>query len=506
MDQRTTLVREPRAIPASSASGWALYALFVLVIVALQATTFGDTNRHADETFYFLVGQRMHEGVLPYVEVWDRKPFGLFAFYYLIAAVSHSVLAYQLVACLLAGAAALLIARMVERQAGLAGGVLAGLSYLLVSGPFEGGTGQTPDIYNPLIAGAALLIARELPQLLRGIVRPGVPAAMALCGLALTIKQTALFESAYFGLTVLLCLHHAGLPGRQLARVATVFMLIGALPTLVIAGFYWLNGHWFEFWHAMVVSNLKKAAEGGEAWRALGNVLRAAVLLAFAAGGLLFGTVERRFRVFLAGWIIAALIGFLSVPNFYSHYTLPLLVPLCVAAGLLFGRLRQRFVLFVALAAYALLWNNPDKRAWTQGSVGSMDALASAIGRLDTGGGLLVFDGPHYLYALANKPFLSPLVFPHHLNHLIEKDVSHLVTHDEVVRILSNRPGVIVLSRYPHNRPVNQDSRRLVLAWARAHCPAVEVIDLVSQRDRVPMVLYGRCSEGRRPDTQNPPG
>ena len=104
-----------------------------------------------------------------------------------------------------------------------------------------------------------------------------------------------------------------------------------------------------------------------------------------------------------------------------------------------------------------------------------------------------MFDGPHYLYALTGKPFLSPLVFPHHLNHAIEKDVSHLNTHAEVERILNNRPGVIVLSRYPHNRPVNEDSRRMVLTWARAHCPAVEVIDLVSQHDHVPMVLYGRC-------------
>lgn len=231
--------------------------------------------------------------------MWDRKPFGLFAFYYLIAAVSHSVLAYQFVACLLAGAAALLIARIVERQAGLAGGVFRRAVLPARQRPVRGRHRADPGHLQPADrrrgaadrARTAAVVARDRPA--RGAGGHGAVRAGA-DGQADGAVRIGLFR-----LTVLVCLHHAGLPGPHRRKVAAVFMLIGALPTLAIAGFYWLNGHWFEFWHAMVMSrNLKKAAEGGEAWRALGNVLRAAVLLAFAAGGLLLGTAEQRFRVF----------------------------------------------------------------------------------------------------------------------------------------------------------------------------------------------------------------
>ena len=80
---------------ARAPSAAALHALaavlFLLASLALRFSTFGDTNLFVDDVFYFLVGQRMHEGVLPYVDVWDRKPLGLFAIYWAIAAISTSV-------------------------------------------------------------------------------------------------------------------------------------------------------------------------------------------------------------------------------------------------------------------------------------------------------------------------------------------------------------------------------------------------------------------------------
>ncbi len=121
----------PGSDGAGRPGGWLAFALFLLVSLALQAASFGDTNRHADETFYFLVGQRMHEGLLPYVDVWDRKPFGLFLAYYLIAGISTSVLAYQLVACVLAALAALLVCLLAGHLSNRRGGLYAGLVYLL---------------------------------------------------------------------------------------------------------------------------------------------------------------------------------------------------------------------------------------------------------------------------------------------------------------------------------------------------------------------------------------
>ncbi len=483
----------PGSDGAGRPGGWLAFALFLLVSLALQAASFGDTNRHADETFYFLVGQRMHEGLLPYVDVWDRKPFGLFLAYYLIAGISTSVLAYQLVACVLAALAALLVCLLAGHLSNRRGGLYAGLVYLLILGPFEGATGQAPDFYNPLIAGAALLVLLSRESLGRGETGWRVWLAMALCGLALTIKQTTLFESAFLGIWVLVALGRAGVALPRLAGIALACCAIGALPTLLVAGYYALAGHWYEFWHAMVISNLQKQRPGGEAFRALGIGLRGAVLLAFALWGLWSSRSGGDGRRFLACWIAAALVGFLSVPNFYSHYTLPVLVPLSVAAGLLFARHALHRVLLVVFVVYALLWHNPFHRDQTLASIRSMDQLARAIRAGDPGGGLLVFDAPHYLYALTGERFLSPLVFPHHLNHAIENDVSHLDTHAEVDRILRNRPGVIVLAREPRNWPVNRYSRERVLAYAARNCRTAREIVLHEDINRIAMIVFASC-------------
>lgn len=488
-----------QAEDAAQAPWWAapgpIALLFAAVSLALQAASFGDTNRHADELFYFLVGQRMHEGLLPYVDVWDRKPFGLFLVYYAIAGISHSVLAYQVTACLAAGLTASLIAAIVREFASWRGAVFAGLAYLLMLGPFEGATGQSPDFYNPLIAGAALLILRE-----RGRRGGRTWLAMLLGGLAITIKQTSVVEAVFLGLYALWAARR-NLPLRRLLWAALGFALVGAAPSLGIAAGYALAGHWPEFWQAMVTSNLVKGQSSGEVHRLLGIALAAAPVLLAALAGLL-GPVERWARRFLAGWSAAALLGFLAVPNFYVHYFLPALVPLAAASGLLFARSRLRLPLLVGLALYSFLWHAPWRRDWALASARSMDEVASLVrehdGGKDGAGGLLVFDGPAYLYALTGERFLSPLIFPHHLNHAIENDVSHLRTGAEIDRILANRPGVVVMAVWPSNRPVNAYSRRQVLAYVRGSCRLVRVVDLPEGPSSTPLAIFGDCGKAGR--------
>lgn len=472
-------------------------AVLVLVALALKATTFGDPNRSADEMFYFLVGQRMHEGLLPYVDVWDRKPLGLFLIYYLIAGISFSVWSYQIVACLGAALTAWLIARMVSDWTDRAAGLLAGVSYLLVIVMFEGATGQSPDFYGPLIAGAALLVLTETR---RGEARLGWRGwtAMALCGVAITIKQTTLFESVFLGLWLLAGLRRHGAPAGRIAGTAALCAVIGALPMALIAGYYWQAGHWAEFWHAMVTSNFAKAAPGRKLFRLTTILLRLAIVLPFAVWGLLAvrGDANREAGTFAALWLCAALAGFLSVPNFFGHYTLPVLVPLSVAVGLLFGRKPYRLLLFTAVAVYALIWQNPLRGEATARSAQGMAAAARLIREGDNGGGLLVFDGPSYLYALADEPFLSPLAFPHHLADGIENDVSHLNTHAEVDRILAGGPSVVVMARDPLITPINLGSRARVLAYVRARCRTRKPVLIRDASSDVRFVVFGRCRPG----------
>lgn len=491
---------------ASAKSFWAdtrvAFVVLLVVALALKATSFGDNDRHVDETFYFLVGQRMHEGLLPYVDVWDRKPLGLFLIYYLIAGLSTSVWAYQIAACLSSGCTAFLVSRIAARWAGPVPGLYGGLAYLLMLAPFEGNTGQAPDFYNPLIAGAVLLVARETECLSRGVVRRSVWGAMALCGLALTIKPTVVFESAFLGLWVVGTLVRARASIGRLVATIALAVVLGVLPSLLIAAFYWHSGHWAEFWHAMVLSNLAKATVGGEAWRLLSIALTAAPLLIYAAIGWFSPVLARRDRLFLLSWTGAATLGFASVPNFFGHYTLPLLVPLSVAAALFFARVAMRLVFLVALALYAFTWQPPASPGWTRESAGVTAGLADIVRRHNPNGHLLVYDGPQFLYALTGAPFLSPLAFPQHLNYAAEKDVSHLRTAAEIDRILAGRPGAIVLSRRPVTGPVNAYARARVLSYASRCRFAAYVTGARKYRDN-PMIVFGDC--GSRDEAKKKP-
>ena len=55
--------------------------ILLLVAIAARWLTFGNPLVHVDEEFYFVTAMRMWQGALPFVDVWDRKPVGLFLLY-----------------------------------------------------------------------------------------------------------------------------------------------------------------------------------------------------------------------------------------------------------------------------------------------------------------------------------------------------------------------------------------------------------------------------------------
>ena len=51
------------------------------MVIAARAQTFGNPVIGFDEQFYLLVGDRMIHGAIPFVDIFDRKPIGLFLIY-----------------------------------------------------------------------------------------------------------------------------------------------------------------------------------------------------------------------------------------------------------------------------------------------------------------------------------------------------------------------------------------------------------------------------------------
>jgi MFS family permease len=467
------------------------FTLLLAAAVVLRCDTFGDPNLHGDEVFYRTVGVAMQHGVLPYVDVWDRKPFGLFALYYLIAGISAAPLAYQFTATLFAAGTAAAIGAIARRWSNAKGALLAGLCYLLWLAPLQGFGGQSPVFYNFFIAIAALLVQQSLPALEQGHAPGRAAMAMLLAGIGLTIKTTALFESGFLGLYAAWTLHHSPAPRGKVVANVLMWLALGAGPSLLIAAFYLADGHWMEFWHAMVVSNIAKQPDRQSSMLRLGILLGFLTpLLALAALGL--RKMPEDGRRFVLLWLAAAAIGLCAVPNFYIHYGMPLTVPLCVgAAGFL---ARQAGMLWTALiATLSFILATPFQFTHTRQSRAAMAALAQTVRAHVGRSGLLTYDGPPQLYELTGKPFLTPLVFPTHLSHDFEKDVSHLSTLGEMRRVLALRPGAVVMAEPIRNGPVNEETRQLVLGYVGKHCRLVKALPVLERLRTDIMIVWGDC-------------
>lgn len=468
------------------------FAVLLAIAIILRCDTFGDPNLHGDEVFYHQVGLALHDGVVPYVGVWDRKPFGLFALFYLITAVSAAPLAYQLVATLFAAATAWIIARIAQGWAGPLGGLLGGVCYLLWLAPLQGFGGQSPVFYNLFIAVAALLVQRALPRLALGERPPGVLLAMLLAGCAITIKTSTFAEAGFLGLICLISLLRSPLGKPAALTTGALWMALGLAPTLAIAAGYWLGGHWNEYWHAMITANLSKPPSWPDVPR------RAAIMLALLVPLLIpavLGLIaqERGQRWFVLGWLGAALIGLVAMPNFYIHYALPLLVPLCIAASTFLARPLIGLAATGALAVLALALAPIFQFEHTARSRAAIAELTHEIRAHRGAGPLLLYDAPPQLYRAAGQPFVTPLVFPTHLSHLIERDVSQFPTLAETRRVLGLRPGAVAMAVYPRNLPANIETRQLVLAYVGRHCRLVRVVGTPERLGDAFIAIWGDC-------------
>ena len=202
----------------SRATPWILLA----VTLTTRAQTFGNPLLGFDEQFYLLVGDRMaHGGALPFIDIFDRKPVGLFLIYAATRLLGgEGTLQYQLVAAVFAFATALVIAGVARRFADGAGALAGAIAYLVWLALLSGEGGQAPVFYNlPVLLAAAAtmrLVGRDDAPSIRAGASP-----MLLVGLAMQIKYTVLFEGMFLGLALLVAGHRAGRStGRSIVTAA----------------------------------------------------------------------------------------------------------------------------------------------------------------------------------------------------------------------------------------------------------------------------------------------
>jgi hypothetical protein len=466
-------------------------ALLLLVALAVRCVDFGNPVIHVDEQYYLLVGDRLLHGALPYVDIWDRKPIGLFAIFAAIRLLpGDGVLAYQLVATLFAAATAWLVQRG-ARRLGVThlAAFVAGAAYLIWLPLLSGRGGQSPVFYDLFVTAAAVLTLR-LPSLAsRGAVRAIVlngAAACFLAGLAIQTKYTPAIEGAFFGLAHLWYLRRAGAAGPAVAGAALLWVALGVAPTALVVAIYRAHGPaaFHAFWFANFESIFQRAhyayPPGLIARRLLGTN---ALLLALTVCAALAWRGRDEVRRLAFGWLAAAIGGYLVLGTFFDHYALPLVAPLTLLAAPTFSRHNRAIVVTLGIGLALLVVRTVIRNSDAAGAY----QLAHVVEANSGGECPYVFTGDSITYLLAHACLPTAYAFPSTLAYAPEQGATGIDEAGEVRRILGRRPPVIVRGSEPL-AAWNEASRALVdAALARDYRPVFS-----TARDDYRLIVYLR--------------
>ena len=440
-----------------------ILALLIATIL-IRFPNFGDPNYHVDESFYLLLGERIWDGAIPYQDIWDRKPAGLFLLYAAFAALG-GLTAVHTAAMIASWITAVFIALIVRTMASVSAATLAGIAYLAMQQVFHGGGGQATVFYNALMAAAALLTLRTLTA----SAGPRSPyGAMLLCGLALTIKPTTLFEGILFGIVLLLSRYRQTKSISLTARHAFGLLAVAAAPTVTILACFAATGHLAAYWFATVDSIFLVTPPplGVKISRAAIIALSAGLLIVGAAAGLASRLAAGRDRSdgvwFVVAWVAAGACGVFALANFHTHFALSWTVPLAVAAGLYFDRRPIGPFLGLSAIAFPLVIAGYPQLERSRQSRAIFAEATTTIAPLLGGGCLFAYEAPPMLYQSTRSCLPTSRIFPEHLNNSQEALATGIDATAEVRRILANRPSVIALSRTSGVFAPNLATRALV--------------------------------------------
>ncbi|ODP36100.1 hypothetical protein [Sphingomonas turrisvirgatae] len=460
------------------------WLILLLVAFAARAITFGNPILHVDEEFYFTAARMMTQGAIPYVDIWDRKPIGLFLLYAPAASLGYpaGIWVYQALALICLFATALLTVRLATRAGWETGATAAGIAVILWPNLLDGQGGQAPVFYNLLMIAAATLVApRSVETSAARRLAQGC-AAMALVGITLQIKYSAVFEGAFFGLWLLWREWRDGARLPRLALLAVPLAGIALAPTLLAWAIYAGMGEGETWLYANFRSILDRQSDPLPSQ--LGNLAILVLILSPLAAMAMRArrrrsdaATQRAMANFLFAWAAASLFGVAIFGAWFNHYGLPLIPPLAACAAGVLGTHRRFAAIVLTLVFIGGQVTLLVKRL-ERGTPAQVAAIARAIG---PGAGCLhVYSGTTMLYAMTGRCAVTRWIFPSHLSRDREAGAVGADAAAELQRILHRRPQWVVV-RGPYRGEIPAIRAQMVAALSRDYVMAG---DMPLGRDR----------------------
>ncbi len=446
----------PVSLNPESARAFATAAFIVLLVVLIRAPYLGDPAADPDEQLYSLMGQAWLQGDMPYRDLWDRKPPGLFALFAGMHWIGgSSPLAYQIPALACTAASALMIHRIAQRMGTPLGAMVVTAVFLLSVPRFFMHLGQSETFLAPILLAQLIGIRRAFDlDNLRSVYRLFC-ALMLLGGIALQIKYSVLPFCALLAAVAAFRIWQLDPhPLRTVARLV-IFGVLGLLPTLTFAAYFGAHGEFEAFFFANFVSIFLR----GEFYPLLAetNATRlttsAFPLVAYAVLGVFTASRMRHeidLKMFLltGSFTAAGAITLLMLGSPFVHYFGLVLPFLCLMGASFFSHHASRTLFSTVALALALLSASfPEQITHTTSHRTAIASLVADIERhVPADECIYVFDGPSIVYSQSNRCIPTRLPFPPHLNSPHEQHALDVNPARETARILGERPGAILVS------------------------------------------------------------
>ncbi|MEP3421892.1 MAG: hypothetical protein ABJN35_09180 [Erythrobacter sp.] len=428
----------------------------VLIAILIRAPYLGDPAADPDEQLYSVMGQAWLVGDMPYRDIWDRKPPGLFALFAGFHWIGGpSPLAYQIPGIVATAVSALMIHKLAQKIGTPFGAVVVALLFLLNIPLFFMHLGQSETFLGPILLLQLIWIRRVFSSDDRAKVFRSLCAIMALGGAALQIKYSVLPFCALLAVLAAVRLWQMRFGFMLTAASLMFFSILGLLPTILFAAYFASQGEFEAFFFANFISIFLRS----EFYPLLAETnIHKLSTAAFPLGAfaLLSTVTAHRMRARIDVPLFLLIAAFTAVGAFslvmlgspFVHYfglTLPFI---CLMSASFFSYHRSHrifggvaLLLALACASFAeQIEHSSSHRAAVTALVADIEAHVPADECI------FIFDGPTILYASANRCIPTKFAFSPHLTSHHERSALNVDPASETARIMAEEPGAILVT------------------------------------------------------------
>ncbi|NES78518.1 MULTISPECIES: glycosyltransferase family 39 protein [Okeania] len=348
-----------------------IFLAFLLLSFFLRFWTLFVSVLDKDESIYILGADSLLNGNLPYIEIWDNKPPGIFILFSLTMLILGksivSIRILSIIATTFTSYFLYSIGAVIDKKQGDKIGLLAGALYAIFSLHNDGVAANAEILFAPLVTGAFLLLFQNTKPSNIKVFLSGL-----ILGIGMQIKYLVVMD--VLGLILLGSLFRKEegrrkkeeeesrkekrKPGNNFQTIDIFknlsfslfkfYIILGAgliLPAIIIAVIYQFSGYFDEYIYATLTANSKYVVMLNFSWsdlfsrlrkQVLGNILlwlclfwSPVYLFVFARGKL----KQERNLIYLFLWFSCAFLAVLLSKRFYNHYFLQLLPTLCLISS-----------------------------------------------------------------------------------------------------------------------------------------------------------------------------